>query len=75
MAGPDTQSGEIIRAPYPDLLTKRETAQYLRMCERTLDRLRKGKAIRHILVCGQIRFRLADIHEYLERRTIKEVTL
>ena len=70
MANSENRPGETDR-----LLSKRETASYLGVCNRTLDRVRKRKAIRCIHVGGKIKFRWSDIQKYLERRTVKEVSL
>ena len=61
---------------HPDrLLSKRETAQYLGVCEMTVHRLARRKALRSIHVAGRVKFRWSDIQKYLERRTVKEVSL
>jgi excisionase family DNA binding protein len=70
----DTAQG-LLKDPYSRLVDKRETAWYLRLSERAVDRLRHRRVIPFIRVGGVIRFRLADVEKALERFKVKEVAL
>jgi excisionase family DNA binding protein len=56
------------RLVMPTLLTKREAAEYLRVSERTLDRLRARKLIPSLKVAGAVRFLRQDIEDYLSQQ-------
>lgn len=49
------------------LLTKRETADFLRVSERTLDRLRQSKLIKSVKVRGGVRFEQKDVEKFLRQ--------
>ena len=49
------------------LLTKREAAGYLGVSVRTLDRLRQQKLILALKIRRLVRFRVADLDEFLSQ--------
>jgi excisionase family DNA binding protein len=49
------------------LMTRREAANYLRVSERTIDRLRKQKLIPSVKVARGVRFLPEDIESYLRQ--------
>lgn len=51
------------------LLVSAEAAQILQVSEKTLGRLRKGGAIKFVLVGSQVRYRADDLESYIESRT------
>jgi excisionase family DNA binding protein len=48
-------------------MTRREAANYLRVSERTIDRLRKQKLIPSVKVARGVRFLPEDIESYLRQ--------
>jgi excisionase family DNA binding protein len=53
----------------PDMLTKKEAADFLRISTQTLDRLRKQNLIRGVRVGGRFRFLRSDLEEFVKRQT------
>ena len=52
-----------------ELIDKEEAATYLRVSVRTLDRLRVVGELKSIKIAGCVRFRVADLEEYLRQHT------
>lgn len=53
------------------LLTKKDVAAKMQLSERTIDRMRKQRAIPFLKVGNSVRFIQADIDTYLTKRKIK----
>ncbi|WP_375263237.1 helix-turn-helix domain-containing protein [Palleronia sp.] len=55
----------------PRLLTPQEAAETLRVCTKTLQRLRSD-GLRYVKLGGKILYRPDDLDDYIEKRTIEE---
>ncbi len=53
----------------PDMVTKKEAADYLRISTVTLDRLRKQNLIPAIRVGGRLKFRRSDLEAFVKHHT------
>lgn len=59
------------RLTLPDLVNKKQAAEYLGIAVRTLDDWRAAKAIPYIAHGGYIRFRRRDLDDFLDAHTIQ----
>jgi len=57
--------------PDKDLLTRKETMEYLRICRGTLDRMMKKHDIPFIKMGKKVLFRKSDIDAFLESKTVR----
>jgi excisionase family DNA binding protein len=57
---------------YPDLMTKAEVMDYLRISRATLQRLMKDFAFPFIKFGKRVLFRRSEIDAYLESKTVKK---
>jgi len=49
------------------MLTKREAAKFLGVCERTIDNYRKAGALACVPYPGRVKFTMQQIHDFIER--------
>lgn len=52
-------------------LSRRETADYLGISDRTLDKLSKGGSIRFIRIGGRVMYEESDLKEYINKNASK----
>ncbi len=64
-------SGNIPGMIGPDLLTRQEAMDYLRISKRTLDNLMRKRDIPFIKIGKKVLFRKADIDAWLESKVVK----
>jgi len=64
-----TQTVETRRMQMQNLLTKDEAANYLRVSTRTIDRERDNRKLRWVSVGRSVRFRIADLEQYVANST------
>lgn len=65
---------KIDRAPRPDLVTRQELAEILRVSDRYVDRLIERNAIPYAKVGRYCRFRFSDVEEYLDSCRVPAAT-
>lgn len=57
--------------PLPRMLTIKEVASLLNVSIRTVHTIIKNRQLRFYRVRGQLRFDLADVNDYLQKRAVK----